>query len=181
MFIATEWNDKELTILARTPKWANASNNIAPKRGGCCFCSRKVSELDEQGIVYKREIINNMPKIVCTVCKDNRKNAEYSHGSGNVNGIEYTIAVTNCKKSDIDYLVGEGFGRIGKSARKYGADFSSLQKPSKNLHELFDNRGCKGGIVVTIRKNGKIVDEINFKYGNGHSISDLIANLQTIK
>ena len=180
MFIETKWNDKELTILGRTPKWENAKENIAPKRGGCCYCGRKITELDELGIVYHRQIINNMPKIVCTTCEDARKKAEYSHGSGNVRGVEYTITINNCKKSDIEYLVGEGFGRMGKSARKYGADFSSLQKPSKNLHELFDNRGCKGGIVVTIRKNGEIVQEIKFKYGNGHTITELISILQTI-
>jgi hypothetical protein len=180
MFIATEWNDKELTILGHTDKWANAMNNIKPKTGRCYVCRENVNDMDADGIVYHRQIVNNMPKIVCTICEDNRKKAEYSHGSGNVKGVEYTIAVTNCKKSDIEYLVGEGFGRIGKSARKYGADFSSLQKPSKNLHELFDNRGCEGGIVVTIRKNDEIVDEIKFKYGNGHTISELISILQTI-
>lgn len=180
MFIETAWNDKELTILGRTPKWVNARENIKPVRGKCCYCDKKITELDELGVVYHRQIINNMPKIVCTICEDARKKAEYSHGSGNVRGVEYTIAINNCKKSDIEYLVGEGFGRMGKSVRKYGADFTSLQKPSKNLHELFDNRGCKGGIVVTIRKDGEIVNEIKFKYGNGHTISELISILQTI-
>jgi len=180
MFIATEWNDKELTILGRTPKWHNALENKPLRSGKCCYCDRKITDLDDAGVVYHRQIINNMPKIVCAICEDAKKKAEYSHGSGNVRGVEYTIAITNCKKSDIEYLVGEGFGRFGKSARKYGADFSSLQKPSKNLHELFDNRGCKGGIVVTIRKNGEIVQEIKFKYGNGHTISELIGILQTI-
>lgn len=180
MFIATEWNDKELTILGRTPKWHNAMENIKPVRGGCYSCGSKVAELDEKGIDYKRQIIANMPKIVCTTCEADRKKAEYSHGSGNVKGVEYTIVINSCKKSDISYLVGEGYGRMGKSVRTYGADFSSLQKPSKNLHELFDNRGCKGGIVVTIRKDGEIVNEIKFKYGNGHTISELIGILQTI-
>lgn len=178
MFIETVWNDKELTILARTPKWANARENIEPKRGSCYVCHKNVNVMNDEGIVYHREIVNNMPKIVCTICEDAKKKSENSHGSG-LGDIVYTIAVTNCKKSDIEYLIGEGFGRIGKSARKYGAKFSSLQKPSKNLHELFDNRGCEGGIVVTISKNDEIVGEIKFKYGNGHTISELISILQT--
>lgn len=181
MFIETVWNDKELTILGRHDAWNNAIENIAPKRGGCYVCKTSVADMDEKGINYHREIVNNMPKIVCTNCKENMKKAEYSHGSGNVEGIVYTIAITNCKKSDIEYLSSENYGKIGRSGRKYGAEFTSLQKPSKNLHELFENRGCKGNVVVTIKQGKEIVGEFKFKYGNGHTISELIEKCQTTR